>query len=54
MSDEETRRILQDAELKMVKDPFSEGLHIVPPKGYDTCGCGESFAPKYGPETVNP
>ncbi len=46
MSDEQTRQILQDAELRMVKDPFSEGLHIVPPIDYDACGCGESFAPK--------
>jgi len=45
MSDEQTHMILQDAELTLVVDPFSTGLHIVPPKGYDACGCGESFAP---------
>ena len=46
MSDEQTQQILQDAELTLVVDPFSTGLHIVPPKGYDACGCGESFAPR--------
>ena len=51
MSDEQTRQILQDAELRMVKDPFSEGLHIVPPIDYDACGCGESFAPKLSGQT---
>ena len=50
MSDEQTQMILQDAELTLVVDPFSTGLHIVPPKGYDACGCGESFAPKHGPK----
>ena len=46
IEDTQTQQILQDAELRMVKDPFSEGLHIEPPKGFDACGCGESFAPK--------
>ena len=47
MTDDQTRRILQDAELILVEDPFSTRLHFVPPKGYDACGCGESFAPNY-------
>ena len=47
MSDNTTQKILQDAELILVEDPFNTGLHIMPPKGYDACGCGESFAPNY-------
>ena len=54
IEDAQTQRILDGARLKLVEDPFSKGLHIVPPTGYLSCGCGESFAPKYGPETVNP
>jgi len=50
MSDEQTHMILQGAELLFVEDPFNSGLHVMPPKGYDACGCGESFAPKHGPK----
>jgi Fe-S cluster assembly iron-binding protein IscA len=42
----ETQRILQDAELILKDDEFNKGLHIVPPKDYDACGCGSSFAPR--------
>ena len=47
MADNTTQTILQGAELVLVEDPFNTGLHIMPPKGYDACGCGESFAPKF-------
>ena len=46
VEDTQTLAILQGAELKLVEDPFSKGLHIVPPKDYDACGCGSSFAPR--------
>ena len=49
IEDDQTRQILHGARLKLVEDPFSKGLHIVPPEGYLSCGCGESFAPNYGP-----
>ena len=48
IENEETRQILQGAELRLVKDPFSTALHIVPPEGYHACGCGASFSPNYG------
>ena len=48
IENEETRMILQGAELKLVKDAFSTALHIVPPEGYHACGCGASFSPNYG------
>ena len=46
MSDEQTRMILQDAELMFKDDGFNKGLHILPPADYDACGCGSSFAPR--------
>ena len=42
----ETQRILQGAELVYKDDGFNKGLHVVPPKDYDACGCGSSFAPR--------
>lgn len=42
----QTQRILQGAELIFKDDGFNKGLHVVPPKDYDACGCGSSFAPK--------
>ena len=44
----ESHMILQGGELRLVKDPFSTSLHIVPPEGYHACGCGASFSPNYG------
>ena len=42
----QTQRILQGAELILKDDGFNKGLHVVPPKDYDACGCGSSFAPR--------
>ena len=42
----ETHRILQGAELILKDDGFNKGLHVIPPKDYDACGCGSSFAPR--------
>ena len=46
ITDPQTHRILQDAELMFKDDGFNKGLHILPPADYDACGCGSSFAPR--------
>jgi len=47
MATGQIQRILQGAELIFKDDGFNRGLHVVPPKDYDACGCGSSFAPAY-------
>ena len=42
-SDRTSLELLNDAVMDCIDDPFRPTIHITPPTGASSCGCGNSF-----------